>query len=84
LIGIDSDFGLDSDSNHKGWQVNSIEKRLGSYYPKVQEAYHAARSARFEHGESGAPNKVANKYRITDTNPFAEDGDAYTDDDYSL
>lgn len=36
-----------------GWIVDHAECRLPRWVPKVREAYQAARSARFEHGEKG-------------------------------
>lgn len=47
---------LDSDiicGKKDGWIVETKEFRFKRYYPKVCEAYKAARAARFEHGEQG-------------------------------
>lgn len=36
------------------WDNTHLQIDIGKYYKKIDDAYRAARSARFEHGESGA------------------------------
>lgn len=52
LVDMEVEFGLESSSKH--WTVETRTPIESRYYPSIVEAYAAARSARFEHGESGA------------------------------
>jgi len=52
LLGIDPVYGLDSSESN--WDIDTKQIYSERYYPTVVDAYAAARSARFEHGERGA------------------------------
>ena len=47
MLGIEPEYEAKWDNTH-------IQIDLGKYYRNIYDAYRAARSARFEHGESGA------------------------------
>jgi hypothetical protein len=51
LLGVSPVYGLDSSGTN--WGIDTKQAPATRYYPKVFEAYAAARSARFEHGERG-------------------------------
>jgi hypothetical protein len=51
LNGLNPVWGLDNDV--EGWTTDIITIPTPRYFPKTLEAYQAARSARFEHGQSG-------------------------------
>ena len=51
LLDVSPVYGLDSSGTN--WGIDTKQAPATRYYPKVFEAYAAARSARFEHGERG-------------------------------
>ena len=58
MLGVDPVHGLDHEEDN--WNIDTRQVHSANYYPKVVEAYDAARSARFEHGQQGsAPRKQA-------------------------
>lgn len=52
LLEVAPIHGLDCDG--ADWTIDTRQAHTPRYYPKVFEAYSAARSARFEHGQNGA------------------------------
>jgi hypothetical protein len=52
LLDIAPKYGLDSSEDD--WEIDTKQVHTTRHYPRVVEAYTAARSARFEHGEKGA------------------------------
>jgi hypothetical protein len=52
LLGIDPIHGLDS--SDEDWDIDTKQVHTYKHYPNVMNAYTAARSARFEHGQRGA------------------------------
>jgi hypothetical protein len=44
-------YGLDVERDN--WGIDTKQIHAPRYYPKVYEAYAAARAARFEHGQQG-------------------------------
>jgi hypothetical protein len=55
LLTLEPDCGADTDPNL--WRVETRRVHVYKYYHKVYDAYAAARSARFEHGQSGRVTK---------------------------
>jgi hypothetical protein len=51
LLGVEPVYGLDHEEDNWGIDVRQIHTH--QYYPKVVDAYAAARAARFEHGQQG-------------------------------
>jgi hypothetical protein len=49
LLDLDADWNMSGDD----WLVETRELTTPQFYPKTYDAYAAARSARFEHGERG-------------------------------
>ena len=49
LLNLDPDWNMSGDD----WLIETRELTTPQYYPKTYDAYAAARSARFEHGERG-------------------------------
>jgi len=49
LLDLDPDWNMSGDD----WIIETRDVTVKAYYPKVYDAYAAARSARFEHGERG-------------------------------
>jgi len=52
LLDIDPIHGLDSSGDD--WDIDTHQVHTHNHYPTVVDAYAAARSARFEHGQRGA------------------------------
>jgi len=52
LLSIYPDYCADTEPNL--WRIEARQVHTHKYYQKVYDAYAAARSARFEHGQSGA------------------------------
>lgn len=52
LLNVDPIYGLDS--SDEDWDIDTRQAHVHRHYPTVVDAYAAARSARFEHGQSGA------------------------------
>jgi len=51
LLTLEPDCGADVEPDL--WRVETRQVHVYKYYHKVYDAYAAARSARFEHGQSG-------------------------------
>ena len=51
MLGVEPVHGLDSSGDD--WGIDTRQVHTSRYYPKVYEAYAAARAARFEHGQQG-------------------------------
>lgn len=45
-------YGLDTEADN--WGIDTKQIHTSRYYPRVYEAYAAARAARFEHGQQGS------------------------------
>jgi hypothetical protein len=54
-LGVSPVYGLDS--SERDWGIDTKQVHVDKYYPKVFDAYAAARGARFEHGEGQAQAK---------------------------
>jgi len=52
LLDVDPIHGLDS--SDEDWDIDTRQAHVHRHYPTVVDAYAAARSARFEHGQRGA------------------------------
>ena len=52
LLDLDPVYGLDSSGDD--WDIDTRQAHTHRHYPTVVDAYTAARSARFEHGQRGA------------------------------
>ena len=51
VLGVEPVYGLDHEE--KNWGIDMRQVHTAKYYPKVVDAYAAARAARFEHGQQG-------------------------------
>jgi len=51
VLGVEPVYGLDHEGDN--WGIDMRQVYTAKHYPKVVEAYAAARAARFEHGQQG-------------------------------